>query len=647
MVARSATRAFELPGQNQFASFANWAEDDNRLESPDLRPNSKLSSNLFLYNGAPQTSTNGDQPNDLNHVTEIIGTRSMPRVEVLPIVNHPAIIQNTPRGAIDAGVYTGRWSNRGTGPADGFSIGFDYWENVLLDPDNVALGNVVDDSIFNVTIRNTFRRDNKSITAIDNLAGAGVILTGAAPPVNLAPLFDKIYQVTVTTDGPPNINGTIDWTTTIGILTLTITGTRITIFPYTPQSEIKEELQWVTDIIRSADGTEQRHSLRVNPRQVVDYEFFITNQSDVNKIRNLMIDWTTRVFGVPIWWNEVSLAADVTATDTVINVRPGALDTADFREGGLAMIYQEADDGTITIDSLQLSQVDYSTASPESTQNQLTFATEIQNNYDASKATVVPIYSAILADGISVDSTRVGDAARHKAKFKVLNNQSSIVGVLPGDYPELENFEGRPTLIIDDKNFMSGEMFTEKFDQKGQLVDFNLGPFLQLTQELHARRTTPFNWVIEDEAFHWQMRALFYHLRGKWKSVWLPTWRQDFAVNANIGSGATQIDVENEGFFKYVGGNNAWAGLRLLQTDGTISYHRITGTAEVDDITERLTIAPGAPNAITVAEVERVDLMMQVRLTDDKVVIMHNWMDAESDEIDTTIEAHFITDMRS
>lgn len=643
--------------QNFFTFFQDFADEDGRSlgQSPEQRQRTKLSPQVYVQgtrlqnprsylNYSPGWGRNGSTVLGKRTVDTPIGART----ETLPITVNLAYAQRHSRGQsyVAGRTRTGRWENLGTAPRDGTTFGFDYWEKILLDPDFVDLGNVVGDTEITATIQNTFRRDNKSVTAIDNNAGAGITVTGATPPTNLVSFSNKIYVVNISQLGPPNIDGTIDWTVSTGVLTLTLTGTRIIIFPYPPQSSVNEELNWLTDIIRSADGTEQRHSLRVNPRQSIDYEIFSLNQSDVNNIRNLMIDWTTRVFGVPIWWNEISLAADVTASDLIINVRPGSLDTADFRIGGLAMIYQEDENGNRTIDSLQIADIGNSNASPESEQNQITFATPIQNNYDGSLATVVPIYAGVLTEGMKVKNHKIGDTAIHMMKFDIVDNLSSIRGVEPGDYPELEDFEGRPTLILDDTIFITGDSFTEQYSQKAQRVDFKTGPFFQLTQELRARRTTPFKWVVEDEAFHWQLRALFYYLRGKWKSVWLPTWRQDFEVKSNIGSGSAEIDVVAEGFAKYVAGNRPYFGIRLLQTNGTISYHRITDTSEVDATTDRISIDPVTPNAILIEEVERMDMMILSRLTDDKLKFLHSWIDPESDETDVEIETTFIGDLQ-
>jgi len=562
---------------------------------------------------------------------------------VTPTDNIVGWRQRSARGANG----TGRWKNLGTGPADMKGVGFDYFEKVLLNPGVVALGNVVSDTVFNATIQNTFRKDNQTLNSIDNNAGAGITITGAGTPANLAPNADKVYVVTVTTDGPPNINGTIDFITTGGTLVLSLTGTRIIIFPYTPQGASKEVLAWSTDIIKSADGSEQRHALRPNPRQSVSYEISSTTLANMNKIRNLLVDWTSRVFGVPLWWFERSLIADVAVNDTVVFVRPGGLDNADFRIGGLAMVFQENPDGTITQDSLQISDVIMSVASPESTQDTITFATGVQNAYDGSLATVVPVVPSILASPAKQRTPQAGETSRYSMKFDLLENDPTIPGIDNAWYPELTDFDGNDTLIIDDANNIDGGTLAEGWELKLQRIDYGIGKFQQLTQELAARRSTPFNWIVESVQFEWQLRSLLYYLRGKLRNAWIPTHRHDFNVNANIGSGAFNFDVDNWGMSDFVSGQRPWAGLRLKKTDGSISYHRILSVTKIDDTTERVNIEPATSFAATVAEVDKVDLMILARLATDDVTINHDWQDAESDVLDSTVEAVFIGDVQS
>lgn len=557
---------------------------------------------------------------------------------------HPALNQ---RHNIRGFNNSGRWKNLGPGPTDMKGIGFDYFENVLLNPSVVNLGNVVGDTIFNATVINTFRRENQTISSINNNAGAGITIGGSTPPTPIQPLQDKAYVITVSTSGPPKIDGSIDWVTTAGTLQLLLTGTRIIIFPYPPQSGVKEKLKWLTDIVRSADGSEQRHALRINPRQTVAYEIAAETLGDVNKIRNLFIDWTTRVFGVPVWWYERALAADIAFGDLTIYVRAGGLDNADFRVGGLAMIYQEDADGVRTIDSLQIASIVLSVASPESTQDSITFATSVQNAYDANFATVVPVVPAILAGGAKQKTPPAAQTSRYNLDFDMLENDPATPGVDISWYPELNDFDGNATIIINDKNTLQGNDLSETFQQQAQRVDFGLGTFQQLTQELRARRSTPFNWVAETTQFEWQLRSLLYYLRGKLRNAWIPTNRADFNVTTNIGIGAVSFNVDNWGFANFVAGATPWAGVRIQKTDGNVSYHRITSAAEIDDITERVDIDPVTPFATLITEIEKIDLMILSRMAVDDVTITHVWHDAKNDDLDSIIETVFIGDVQS
>lgn len=567
------------------------------------------------------------------------------RTEVLPIVNNEGISsRNNNRGA----GLTGRFKNLGSGPTDGMGLGFDFWENIFLEPTRLDLGNVVSDVIDTVTLLNTFRRTNQSLDSLINNAGAGVTIAPPAP-VPLKPFDSKTFTITVTTDGPPSINGTFDFITNLYTLTLIITGTRLIIFQYPPERAIREDLQWMTDIIRLADGSEQRHSVRASPRISVNYEVFSTSRSDVNNIRNLLIDSTSRVFGVPLWWFERLIIADVAALDTTVFLNVDATLYADFRVGGLAMVYQEDEDGIRTLDVLGILAVNGPVSSPESIANSITFLTPIQNSYEADKATVIPVVAGLLAQAISQTTPRVAKTTEFKLQFDLLDSDEAAAPTLfeSGIYPDLDDFSGIPTMVLTDLNFMPGGSFNEKWQLELQRVDFRTGIFRQFTQELAARRSMPFSWNSEDSQNEWQIRSLLYFLRGKWERLWVPTWRDDFVLNTNIGLNAPSIDVDNHGFAKFVTDQEPWRGLRIRKNDGSVSYHRITIATEIDATTERITISPVAPFATLLTEIVQIDLLLLMRQSKDVISLTHNWHDADLEELDTIISTDFIGDLRT
>lgn len=634
------TRAGRKPALQIAPFYRNWRDQDGRAiptTSPeDSNPNTELANALRT----PALNTTIDQPGLLNTLAN--AARTGWRNEVLPLINNPALNQrHTIRG-----LGNGRWAKGGSAPRDGDQIGFDYWEKVQINPSAIALGNIVSDTVSNVVIKNTFRRDNKTLNSIDNNAGAGITVEGPATPANLPSLFDRTYAVTVTTSGPPNINGSIDFITNAGTLSVTVTGTRIIIFPYAPQSNIKETLKWVTDVLKAADGTEQRHALRKNPRQSLAYEIRADSYVEINYIRNLFVDWTTRVFGVPVWFYEQALNADVAVNDLTIFLRPGALDNSDFRAGGLAMIFQEFEDGTFQLDALQIASIQNSAASPESTANSITFATAVQNSYDGATTTVVPVVPCVLADGAKAGTNQGGNSVNYSMDFDALDNETTVPGVDVAGYNTLEDGNGNELLILEDRNFLLSGGLSESFQQVAQRIDFKVGRFQQLTQEKKARRVTPFTWRVESASEEWRIRALLYFLRGQLRDVWVPTWREDFIPVAPIGASAANFDVENSGFAKYVAGASPWAALRLLDVNGNTTYHRITDATEVDDTTERIFITPATTLALTVAEVARIDLMILARQATDNVTLTHSWVDAESDVLDTTIETSFVGDVQ-
>jgi hypothetical protein len=611
--------------------FVRNFTDENGILTGNASPQSQLRDVVVNVPSSVQDGVGSD----VYDIIRNVGTGIT--IQVLPITVHDAIISRTNhRGEGN----TGRFQMLGKAPQDGMGIGFDYWEKILLQPPLQAMGNIVSETVFPVTLQNTFRRDTNQVTTINNNAGDGITITGPALPHDLKPFKSQVYTVTVTTSGPPNINGNIQFVTNIRTASMLITGTRIIIFPYAPQRNLDEKLTWLTDIVKSADGSEQRHALRTNPRQSVGFEVIATTQFEINSIKNLLVDWTTRVFGVPLWWDEKSLAADVAINDTVISVRNGALANADFRPGGLGMIYQEDDEGNITSDVLQIDTV---TVSP----SVVTFLTGVTNAYDGSKATIIPVVAGILATPASQGTSQDTESSRFSMNFDLLDNdETQVPAIGVGTYPELDDFNGRNLMVINDINFMSEKRLSEQWSQNMQRVDFDLGTFFQLTQELAARRQTPFRWRIEDQSFGWQIRTLLFELKGRLRSVWLPTWRDDFEVVVNIGNGAGTIDVANWGFTQF-SDRTPWAGLRLRHIDGSISYHRITSSAIISDTVERLTISPVTSFAMDIVDVLQVDLLILSRQSDDTIMISHDWIDAQSEEVDETVVSGFVGDVMS
>lgn len=546
----------------------------------------------------------------------------------------PISINSLVQGAFNRGQET----LDGKGPRDGHGIGFDYFEKIFITPTNLDLGNVVSELVFDVELTNTYRRDAQTLDTITDNLGEGVSLSPSATPIGLAPLSTRDFSLTVESDGPPTIDGSVTFETTNGdSVTLVVTGNRIVIFPYVPEVKAEEQLEWLTNVIRVANGYEQRHQLRTYPRQRISYEYKIRTQSETAKIQNLFVDWTTKTFGVPLWWDVHPITADVDAgsNDIVIG---SAFEYMELKVGSLVMLVQENDDGTDTFEVLQVQTMN---TSPQG----VTVTSNISNSYEKEKSYVVPVVAGILEQGGKVSVPQGDTLASIRLTFRTRDNDFTI-DPDPTTYTTLADWDSIECPVIDDDNLLSKGSLMEDWFQEIQILDYGTGEFKPYTQELNARKSIPFTWIAETPQELYQIRELLYFMRGKLRNVWVPSKREDFVLAQTASAAATAIVVENVDFNEYVQGAPPFAGLVIRRTDGSVSYHRITGGNEIDSSTEDIEFTPAIGDELTVADVDRIELMYYARLNTDKVTLVHEWV-TEGENLETYVSAGFIGDLRA
>jgi hypothetical protein len=508
---------------------------------------------------------------------------------------------------------------------DGVGIGEDWFERIHIFPKSIDLGNVVSNLSVSLDLYSSYRRDAVQLIDIDNqISGQGVSIGGAPSlPKNHAASTSIDLTLDIDQVGPPSIDGDVIFDYDVRDITLPVTGTRVILFPYVPQREMRETLSWKTDVIESADGTEMRISLRKNPRQSVTYNYVMRNQRDLNKARSLFTEWQPRVFGVPLWWWARKVTSDVTTGDSAVQV--ATIDNADFRVGGLCMV-AKTNPNDITEILADVLEIDH-LGSPENT---LTFTSSVTQDFNVvDGAIAVPVLACVVPSRIDLDR-RGTDFYEFRIPFLSTDNTE--------DLTDLTGFTTyRSKIVMDDPNFLSGRgSYRETLEHKNTRIDEGIGKFEAFSTKLIGVGTLPKRWINNDNATEWQRRGLLYGLRGKQVSFWLPSFQKDMTLIATAASGASTIDIENIGYTNFVNAREPYADIEIVMNDGTIYRHRITGATEVSP-GERLTIDPVTSAEIDPANVDRISYLLLQRLNTDDVQIAHRWIDTDGDKKESEI----------
>lgn len=475
----------------------------------------------------------------------------------------------------------------------------DLFGHILIVPSRLDLGNILSNQSRELEVANLFF-EAKDWTALTNLAGDGIAFDNLpAFPHSILPFGSYVLEVTVSTDGPPSIDGSLLFE--FGYdpqIPVPVTGTRIVMFQFIPQGNVVEVVEWKTDVIEAYDGTEQRIRVRLAPRQRIRYEVATESVNDAG-LRAMLFDWLPRVFGLPIWFEKRDLQATAPqgATTITVDTRWG-----DFRVGFLIMIYESEDKWeAVEVEALTLTTID--------------LASGLANTF-APGAFVMPVRSAYAQTQTNANRYQrgVGGLEKTTVNFTTLDNEDLE------DIGTATLYDGR--VVLDDGNVVSNTL-PESFERPVVVIDNSSGVILQTSRTDRSRINSVKTWDLPDLEELWRVRQLLHSFHGSQASFWVPSCRADLELSDTIGPGATTFRVLLFGYTAFIQSRRPQADVQIILKTGTIIRRRVIGS-EVDVDEEVLTVNTSInPTQILVEEVERIEILALFRIADDEATIEH------------------------
>lgn len=472
--------------------------------------------------------------------------------------------------------------------------------HILIIPSRLDLGNILSNQTRTLEIANLYLTEREWISAVTGVAGLtfnNLPAFGSPPSPYLLPSFGSfLLQVGISADGPASIDGTITLDFDVGPQDVPVTGQRVVLWPFQPQPEIQETLEWATNVMEAYDGTEQRMTIRTTPRQRLRMNF-IKFAAVERRAKALLFDWLARVFALPLWFEARRTTAPSTVGATSISVDTAA---GDFRATGLVFVYS--------------SDTAYEAAEIEAVNaSSLDLASELTLAYPTG--TLVMPARTVYAKSVPSTPRLPGGGSVYAMEFVTIvgNDLASTSGSSAYD----------SKVLLDDCNLVeSGD--SDAWERPVIVLDTDSGRIYQTSRVDRSRFRTRKVWDSPSLAETWRIRQLLHAMAGSRVSFWLPSFRADLVLAATIGPAATTFRVEECGYTALMQSRTPFADVRLVLVDGTAIVRRVTDS-EVDGAQEVLTIDsafdPLAP--ITAAEVERIEFVNLVRISDDKAEIQH------------------------
>jgi len=465
----------------------------------------------------------------------------------------------------------------------------DFYFRVHVNPNEISLGNILSAQTREVEVWNAWP-DPQLLSSVDQVGTDGMTLTQpAAPPTTFTALEVRTYSLNVSTNGPPVINALYTFNFPADHPTLTVTGRRVVLWPFMPQTKHKEMLEWRTDILPSFNN-EQRLALRPAPRQSFTHEFQLDTYQ-FSRAKAIATQWAHRVYGIPVW-SELTRVGPLSVGATEILVDT----TGDYRQDGLIIIWEsDTDNEAVEIGAVLADRVQLKAPLEKSYQN----------------AYVAPLRFARTFDGVQFRRSN-HDLTTASATFQVTENKD--LGAAVG-YPQ---YRGKDVLV--DPTILVGDI-NERISRATDEFDNGSGPIVVDIKNNWVNSTKAITFDVLTRAERWVARKWIHSRRGRQKGFWLPTWNPDLILLEDVPPTGASLTVRPIGYPLYYGVKDIMVQLK----NGTQIFARVLSGSVASNGYEVLALETAAATGFTVAEVDFICFMSHVRFNSDRVEIRHDY----------------------
>ncbi len=285
------------------------------------------------------------------------------------------------------------------GPAEDLA----FLDRIHVIPRRRDLGAVVSEQLIEVEVWNAFLSRARILDEITVEGPAGIeVVDHLGQPAHFPASDSQVYEIRVFAEGDPLIDNLITWV----FLTVDPKGTNIRIlgfrlipFPFPPNlaQPIVETFGYLTDVLTSFRGMEQRVQLRAVPVGTIGYSALLDELRDVQMAGAILFGNQARSFGIARWQFRVPLAQNATVGDLEV-----FCDTTHipFEPGGLVLLWSDPYHWEVqTIDSILA--------------DRIVLTLGLRNSWTAGRTTVLPLVVGRLSpeESLTWESLDIGSTA--------------------------------------------------------------------------------------------------------------------------------------------------------------------------------------------------------------------------------------------
>lgn len=358
---------------------------------------------------------------------------------------------------------------------------------------------------------------------------------------------------------------------------------------------IVERLEWLSDVLTSRSGAEQRRAVRLTPRR-----FFEFRINPLDNVRTFLDLWLHRLGDneclLPLWHDHARLSATSASGTSRLN-----FDNTyrEFVTDGFAILWSDP----FTFEVVEISAQD---------DTGLDLAAPLGVTWN-QRASLFPLRRAFADPEVTSRAltSRVGECTM---EFGVSESNP-----FDGGAETLPLLNGHPILTLEPNRL---EGLETQYRRIMDEIDLQIGLRKRYDEGGRAFQTQFYNWRAKGRQERYELRQLLYRLNGRQKALWLPSFNDDVKLTAALGAAQNYIHVQQIGYAYTGGAGSGREYLTMLDDTGTRRYIRVTGTGVAPGVTqERLNLSAVA--GFNAAAGRTASFMDMVRLDSDELEITH------------------------
>ena len=443
-----------------------------------------------------------------------------------------------------------------------FSFYDDFYNRVWLIPNSLDFGPITSDLSRSVMMWNA-NRTSVTLDSLDTGDDDTVVVSGLTAGTSLKSLAARTFAVNVSADGPSEVDATVTFSFTPSeIARLPVAGVRSKVWAFMPnwQEPVEVQLEFMTEVIESRSGYEQRIANRDNPRMSISFTS-VVNEFNYRQFIRQMASWQNKPTLMPDFSHGVKLAiAAENGTDTIVME-----DNQDWMiEGRTILIVR----GGATRTEFIVRKVE------EVIGNSLRLASVIDGDWDVGTK-VYPTYTGYLGSRLSA-SIPANRTAVISVNFEADPGYElwSDVGEPSEDYLGRELFLLRPDW---------SDALTPEFEAALETLDYGRGRKSYTIPRPFNSRIHKANYLGVSRAATDDIIAFFRRNKGAQGEFFMPTWTEDLRIKTLANSGTSALRFSGLFVWQDYVDDVVYRDLIIFYADGTHEAHHVDDIIAVND----------------------------------------------------------------